>query len=123
MRRSLVSFRETMADPINRVMYQGERIVLECHGKGVAVVVSMDDLKALEALEDAADVRAAKKARKEKGAVSLETIKAELGLPAGAGNAAKAVRPRSSRAGNQKWHIPCRSRRRPARRWINCRSR
>lgn len=81
MRMSLARFRETMADPINRVMYQGERIVLERHGKGVAVVISMEDLKALEALEDAADVAAAKKARKERGAVPLETIKAEMGLP------------------------------------------
>ena len=102
MRMSLVSFRETMADPINRVMYQGERIVLERHGKGVAVVVSMDDLKALEALEDAADVKAAKKARKEKGLVSLETIKAELGLLAGPGKAAKAARQKSLRDSRQK---------------------
>jgi prevent-host-death family protein len=93
---SLVQFRETMADPINRVMYQGERIVLERHGKGVAVVVSMDDLKALEALEDAADVKAAKKARKEPGVVPLETIKAEMGLSTGTGKAGK-----SSRRGNQ----------------------
>lgn len=77
---SLVRFRETMADPINRVMYQGERIVLERHGKGVAVVVSMEDLKALEAMEDAADVKAANKARKEAGEVPLEKIKAEMGL-------------------------------------------
>jgi len=80
MRMSLARFRETMADPINRVMYQGERIVLERHGKGVAVVVSMEDLQALEAMEDAADVAAAKKARKEAGEVPLETIKAEMGL-------------------------------------------
>ena len=102
MRMSLVNFRETMADPINRVLYQGERIVLERHGKGVAVVVSMDDLQTLEALEDAADVKAAKKARKEKGEVSLETIKAEMGMPPGAGNAASATRPRSSRQSKQK---------------------
>jgi len=80
MRMSLVSFRETMADPINRVMYQGERIVLERHGKGVAVVVSMDDLKTLEALEDAADLRAAIEARKEKGAIPWEQVKVDLGL-------------------------------------------
>lgn len=62
MRMSLVRFRETMADPINRVMYQGERIVLERHGKGVAALVSLEDLKTLEALEDAADVKAARRA-------------------------------------------------------------
>ena len=97
MRMSLVQFRETMADPINRVMYQGERIVLERHGKGVAGVVSMDDLKTLEALEDASDVKAAKKARKEPGEVPLETIKAEMGLPTGTGKAGK-----SSRRGKRK---------------------
>jgi prevent-host-death family protein len=80
MRMSLVNFRETMADPINRVMYQGERIVLERHGKGVAVVVSMDDLERLEALEDAADLKAAIEARKEKGTIPWEQVKAELGL-------------------------------------------
>jgi antitoxin Phd len=80
MRMSLVNFRETMADPINRVMYQGERIVLERHGKGVAVVVSMDDLERLEALEDASDLKAAIGARKEKGAIPWEQVKAELGL-------------------------------------------
>jgi prevent-host-death family protein len=92
MKMSLVRFRETMADPINRVMYQGERIVLERHGKGVAVVVSMDDLKVLEALEDAADVKAAKKARKESGEVSLEAIKADLGMAAAPGKPRKATR-------------------------------
>jgi PHD/YefM family antitoxin component YafN of YafNO toxin-antitoxin module len=80
MRMSLVQFRDTMADPINRVMYQGERIVLERHGKGVAAVVSLEDLQALEAMEDAKDVAAAKEARKEKGAVPWERVKAELGL-------------------------------------------
>jgi len=80
MRMSLVDFRGQMAEPINRVMYQGERIVLERHGKGVAVVVSMDDLKTLEAIEDAADLKAAIHARKETGAVPWEQVKAELGL-------------------------------------------
>jgi PHD/YefM family antitoxin component YafN of YafNO toxin-antitoxin module len=89
MRMSLVRFRETMADPINRVLYQGERIVLERHGKGVAVVVSMEDWQTLEALEDAADVKAALKARKEGGAVPWEQVKAELGLV----GSAQAVKP------------------------------
>jgi PHD/YefM family antitoxin component YafN of YafNO toxin-antitoxin module len=94
---SLVNFRETMADPINRVMYQGERIVLERHGKGVAVVVSMDDLAALEALEDAADVRAAKKARKEKGEIPWEQVKAELGLT----GLARTAAPRGTKRGRK----------------------
>ncbi len=62
MRMSLVRFRETMAEPINRVVYQGERIVLERHGKGVAALVSMDDLAILEKLEDESDAKVARRA-------------------------------------------------------------
>lgn len=83
MRISIAEFREQMAEPINRVAYQGERVVLERRGKGVAALVSMDDLKTLEELEDAADLKAALKARKEPGAIPLEQIKAELGLAVG----------------------------------------
>jgi hypothetical protein len=80
MELNIVSFREQMADPINRVMYAGERIVLQRRGKSVAAVVSMDDLELLRSLEDRADLKAALKARKEKGAIPLENIKAELGM-------------------------------------------
>jgi hypothetical protein len=54
--------------------------VLKRRAKGVAAVVSMEDLKLLEELEDRADVRAALKARKEKGAVPLEKVMARLGM-------------------------------------------
>ena len=58
----------------------GERVILERRGKGVAVLVSMEDLALLEAIEDREDVRAAKRALKEKGGVTLEQLKAELEL-------------------------------------------
>jgi len=80
MHMSLVDFREQMAEPINRVAYQGARVVLERRGKGVAALVSMQDLQTLETLEEAQDIKAARKARKEKGAIPLADIKAELGL-------------------------------------------
>jgi PHD/YefM family antitoxin component YafN of YafNO toxin-antitoxin module len=54
--------------------------VLSRHGKPVAVLMPMADLELLEALEDRDDLRAAKKARKEKGGVSLEALKRDLGL-------------------------------------------
>ena len=41
-------------------------------------MVSIEDLELLEALEERADVKAAIKARKEKGAVPLEKVKARL---------------------------------------------
>lgn len=77
MRLSIVTFREQM---INRVAYQGERVVLERRGKGVAALVSMEDLAMLEAMENDADVRAARKAMKEKGSIPWEQVKAELGV-------------------------------------------
>jgi len=77
--------RDNLADALNRVAYQGERIVLERRGKGVAVLVSMEDLAVLEAVEDRADVKAARKVmadmkRKGEKGIPWEQVKAELGL-------------------------------------------
>ena len=77
---SIVHIRAHLSESLNRVAYGGERVTLERHGKPVAVLVSMEDLRKLEALEDAADVRDAKVARKQKGGVTLQQIKTELGL-------------------------------------------
>lgn len=76
----VAEIRSNLADVINRVAYGGERIVLQRRGKQVLAVVSLEDLELLNALEDQADVKAAKKARKEKGEVTLEEIKARLGM-------------------------------------------
>jgi antitoxin Phd len=72
--------RDNLAEIINRVAYGGERAVLRRRGKDVVAVVSMEDLSLLEAMEDRADVKAALKARKEKGTVPLEQVKARLGM-------------------------------------------
>ena len=77
---NIVEVRAKLADTINRVAYGGERVVLERRGQGVAALVSMEDLSLLEALEDEADVRAALKARREKGEVPLSKVKARLGM-------------------------------------------
>lgn len=80
---AIKDFRDGMAEPINRAAYGGERIVLTRRGRGVAALVSMDDLALLEKLEDEIDIKAARKALKEKGAIPLERIKAELGIKTG----------------------------------------
>jgi prevent-host-death family protein len=72
--------RANLADVINRVAYGGERIVLQRRGKQMLAVVSMEDLALLNALEDRADVKAAKKARKEKGGVTLEQYRKKHGM-------------------------------------------
>ncbi|MEN6450645.1 MAG: type II toxin-antitoxin system prevent-host-death family antitoxin [Thermoguttaceae bacterium] len=80
MEATVSEVRDNMADIINRVAYGGERVIVQRRSKGVAAVVSMEDLAVLQALEDESDVKAASKARKEKGSVPLAKIKARLGM-------------------------------------------
>lgn len=75
MKTSVRQLRNNLADAINRVAYGGERVVLERRGKGVVALISMDDLAALEALENEADVRAALAAKREGGKpISMESV-------------------------------------------------
>lgn len=71
------------SDLLRRAEYGGERVIVERHGKPVAVIVSTDDLKRLEALEDAADVHDAKVALKEaaeQGTIPLDAVLRKHGL-------------------------------------------
>ena len=72
--------REELADALNRVAYRGERILLQRHGRDVAALVSKEDLAILEALEDRADLEAARLALEEPGTTPWEKVKEELGL-------------------------------------------
>ena len=76
----IADLRTHMAEAVNRAAYGGERVILTRRGKAVVALVSLDDLAMLETLEDQEDLRAALKARKEAGAVPLETVKARLGM-------------------------------------------
>ena len=80
MNIGVAEIRDNLADALNRVAYQGERIVLERRGKGVAVLVSMDDLALLEHCEDQLDISEAKKALAEGGVVPLADIESRLGM-------------------------------------------
>ena len=80
MNVSIVEARANLSEVLNKAAYAGERVVLERHGKPAAAIVSMDDLKLLEELENHSDLKAALKARKEKGAVPLAKVKARLGM-------------------------------------------
>ena len=80
MNIGVAEIRNNLADALNRVAYGGERVILQRRGKGVAALVSMEDLALLEMVEDREDLRAALKARKEKGTVALDDIKARLGM-------------------------------------------
>jgi len=73
--------RKNFSDAVNRVAYGKERVVLKRRGKGIAALVPIEDLEAIEALEDRIDLALARKALKEKGKpVSLAALKKRLGL-------------------------------------------
>ena len=73
--------RETFSDVIGQVVYAGERVVLERRGKPVAAVISIEDLRLLEALEDRADARAVRRGMREGGKpVPWSKVKKDLGL-------------------------------------------
>lgn len=72
--------RDELSDVVARVSYRGERIGVTKNGKLAAVMISVDDLELLEALEnerDLAEYRAAK-AEDDGTRVSLEELRAEL---------------------------------------------
>ncbi len=71
--------RAKFSDILSRAEYRGERTVLHRRNKPVAAVVPIEDLELLERYEDELDLKAAKKARKEKS-VPWERVKKELGL-------------------------------------------
>jgi prevent-host-death family protein len=74
--------RTEFAATLKRVR-DGERIVLERHGKPCAAIVSLDDLELIRTLEDLIDIRDARAALRDaevNGTISLEDLKAELGL-------------------------------------------
>lgn len=72
--------RNSLSDVLARAMYRGERIGVTRNGKLVAVVVSADDVEALEEFEMAQDVAAyrAAKAADDGERVPLEELRRDL---------------------------------------------
>ena len=80
-RLSASQARATFAEAVNRASFAGERTVIRRHGKDVAAVVSAEDLKILEALEDRRDLEEARQIMRKPGRlISWERIKKDLGL-------------------------------------------
>ncbi len=78
-------FRNEVSDILNRVAYSGERIVITRRGKGVAVLVSVEDAEALEELENRLDVKEARRVlaeskRKGEKPIPWKQAKKALGL-------------------------------------------
>ena len=79
----ITQFRSDISDVVNRVQYQGERVVLQRQGKSVAVVISVADLEHFERLEDLFDDLEADQAEAESEGqprIPWEKIKADLDL-------------------------------------------
>lgn len=67
--------RNNFLELINRAGYGKERIQIERHGKPVAAIISCEDLARLEALEDAIESAALKKAMAEsEGLIGIEEL-------------------------------------------------
>lgn len=61
-------FKNEISETLNRVVYTGERVLLQRHGKDVVALVSMKELHVLEnieRMEDEIDLKEAHKALKE----------------------------------------------------------
>ena len=65
---------------LQRVVDDGERVVVDRSGKSVAAIVPMEDLELLRRIEDMLDNEAAIEARDEQGRVPWQILKKELDL-------------------------------------------
>ncbi|MDQ6908343.1 MAG: type II toxin-antitoxin system Phd/YefM family antitoxin [Chloroflexota bacterium] len=80
---STAEARDQFSDVINRAAYGKERIVLTRRGKALVAVVPIEDVELLRELEDRIDLedaRLAMREAEEKGTISLDELRAELGL-------------------------------------------
>jgi prevent-host-death family protein len=74
--------RKDFADVVKGVR-RGQRFLIQRHGKGIAAVVSVEDLEILEMIERRQDLRDAQVALERverEGAIPWEEAKAQLGL-------------------------------------------
>ncbi len=74
--------RDNLSEMVDRARYTHERVVLTKRGKEVGAIVSIEDLKLLEALEDQLDIDMARQAIAEAGEerVSYQSLREKLGL-------------------------------------------
>ena len=73
--------RSKFSELLSRARYGEERVVISRSGKPVAVLLSVEDAKLLEELEDRADIQAAEEVlEKDNEPVAWEEAKKELDL-------------------------------------------
>ncbi len=78
---STADARKQFADIINRVAYAKETFIVTRRGKPIAALISIEDLKLLEELEERLDIEDAWRARQEPGEnIAWEELREELDL-------------------------------------------
>jgi prevent-host-death family protein len=78
---SVSEAREAFADLINRAAYRHERVLISRRGRAIAAIVPIEDVEALERLEDEYDLKAVEEALAEGGEpIPWEQIERELEL-------------------------------------------
>jgi prevent-host-death family protein len=77
---SITDLRTQIRKLADRVMFQGERIVIERNGEPAFVMVSPEDAALLEAIEDKIDLQAARAALKDKHTIKLDELVKDLKL-------------------------------------------
>ena len=78
---STADARKHFAHVINKVAYAKDPVILTRRGKPLAALVSMEDLKLLEELEERLDIEDAWRAREEPGEnIPWEKLREELDL-------------------------------------------
>ncbi len=77
---NMTDARHDFTNIANQVMFGGERVFVSKNNKPAFAIVSIEDIKVLEALEDKIDLAEAIEALKEPGSISLKAFKKKLGL-------------------------------------------
>jgi prevent-host-death family protein len=72
--------RTKFSELVSKAEFAKERTILVRRKKPVAAIVPIEDIELLERYEDELDVREIRKARKEKGTISLAEVKRKLGM-------------------------------------------
>ncbi|MSP12185.1 MAG: type II toxin-antitoxin system prevent-host-death family antitoxin [Chloroflexi bacterium] len=72
-----MALRDQIGDILNRVLYAGDRFIIERRGTPVAAVISIEELRRLEQLEDERDneiLRMAKELAAQRDPVPMEEL-------------------------------------------------
>ena len=74
--------RDHLSEVVDRARYTQERVILTKRGREVGAIISIDDLKLLEMLEDQLDIKAARQALEESQGerISYDDVRKNLEL-------------------------------------------